>query len=417
MKAEIIAVGTELLLGQVVNTNAAFLSQELATVGFEVYYHTVVGDNPKRLATLLKEAETRSQLIVLCGGLGPTDDDLTKEIVAQHLDEQLVIDPQAMEKIERYITRNGRMMTENNRRQALSITNGRVVENPNGLAVGSFYEKDNHAYLLLPGPPSELKPMFRQQALPLLTNLLPQTEQLTSRVLRFFGIGESKLVTDLADIIESQTNPTIAPYAKANEVTLRLTVKAANPVVAGEQLDDLEKRVLARVGEYFYGYGDENSLANETVKLLAATGQTVVAAESLTAGLFQSALGAIPGVSEVFLGGFVTYSAVSKTELLGVPAALIDQYGTVSKECAETMARNAQKNLGADYSLAFTGVAGPSEVEGHPVGTVWISLATKSGEVISAPYLFGRNRTAIQHSAVMAGLDLLRKEVLKEISQ
>lgn len=414
MKAEIIAVGTELLLGQVVNTNATFLSAELATLGFDVYYQTVVGDNPDRLEELLQLAASRSQLIVLCGGLGPTDDDLTRDVVAKHVGEELIIDEEAMAKIERHIERAGHPMTENNRRQALSISHGRVIQNPNGLAAGTLYQNAQASYLLLPGPPGELIPMFRQNARPLLAELLPQQDLLTSRVMRFFGIGESRLVTILADLIAGQSNPTIAPYAKPNEVTLRLTAKATDEATAQIMLDKIEAEVMALVGEYFYGYGDGNSLVAETINELRQVGLTVTSAESLTAGLFQSTLGSIPGVSDVYKGGFVTYSNQAKENLLGIPAGLIAEYGVVSQEVAIAMAEEARLALNSDYAISFTGVAGPGELEGKSAGTVWIGLASKESGVYAKMYQFNRDRESVRHSAVMAGLDLLRKQILGE---
>ncbi|MEB8401269.1 competence/damage-inducible protein A [Enterococcus casseliflavus] len=411
MKAEIIAVGTELLLGQVVNTNATFLSEELASLGIDVFYHSVVGDNPNRLEELLTIADKRSDLIVLCGGLGPTDDDLTKQVTARHVGQELVRDEPGYHQLKAFFENSQRRMTENNLRQTLVFKDGVSLPNPNGLAIGIFYQTAATSYLLLPGPPSELQAMFLTHAKPLLLEQFPQEEVLLSRVLRYYGIGESALVTELADLIENQVNPTIAPYAKPNEVTLRLTVKTADEAQGIKQLDALEETVQARVGAYFYGYGEQNSLAETVVELLIEKKKTVTAAESLTAGLFQATLGGIPGVSEVFPGGFVTYSAATKSKLLGIDPGLLESYGTVSQECAEAMAVYARKQAETDYAVAFTGVAGPDELEGQPKGTVWIALASDKG-VSSQLYHFNRDRTYIRHSAVMAGLNQIRKELL-----
>lgn len=411
MKAEIIAVGTELLLGQVVNTNATFLSEELASLGIDVFYHSVVGDNPNRLEELLTIADKRSDLIVLCGGLGPTDDDLTKQVTARHVGQELVRDEPGYHQLKAFFENSQRRMTENNLRQTLVFKDGVSLPNPNGLAIGIFYQTAATSYLLLPGPPSELQAMFLTHAKPLLLEQFPQEEVLLSRVLRYYGIGESALVTELADLIENQVNPTIAPYAKPNEVTLRLTVKTADEAQGIKQLDALEETVQARVGAYFYGYGEQNSLAETVVERLIEKKKTVTAAESLTAGLFQATLGGIPGVSEVFPGGFVTYSAATKSKLLGIDPGLLESYGTVSQECAEAMAVYARKQAETDYAVAFTGVAGPDELEGQPKGTVWIALASDKG-VSSQLYHFNRDRTYIRHSAVMAGLNQIRKELL-----
>lgn len=414
MKAEIIAVGTELLLGQVVNTNATFLSEELAALGIDVYYHTVVGDNPIRLEILVDEATKRSDLIVLCGGLGPTDDDLTKDIVAKYLACPLVQDEQALAKLHTFFERSKRNMTENNLKQTLMIKGGHSVQNPTGLAVGSLITKNQTTYLLLPGPPSEMKPMFAENARPLLEQLFPQKDRLYSVVLRFYGIGESQLVTELAELIQNQTNPTIAPYAKTNEVTLRLTAKAETKTAADKLLVEMEKEVMDKVGAYFYGYGDTNSLEKVTVEALKLKGKTITAAESLTAGLFQSTLGNVSGVSEVFKGGFVTYSLETKVEFLGIPFELLKKTGTVSERCAIEMADKARKLADTDFAVSFTGVAGPDELEGQAAGTVWIGLAEKGQETYAERYIFSRDRSYIRQSAVMKGLDIVRRAIIKE---
>ncbi|MGM0156184.1 competence/damage-inducible protein CinA [Enterococcus sp. AZ191] len=414
MKSEIIAVGTELLLGQVVNTNATFLSEQLADLGIDVYYQTVVGDNPTRLEELIQLAETRSELIILCGGLGPTEDDLTKEVTAKHLGRELIQNTEGYKKLLTFFETTKRKMTENNLQQSQIIEGGIPLPNRTGLALGTFFQTEDHVYILLPGPPSELKPMFIEQARPLLEEKFPSEEKLISKVLRFYGIGESRLVTELKDLIETQINPTIAPYAKPNEVTLRLTVKTKDGHAGNQALLSLEERIQERVGEYFYGYGDDNSLPKVVVDLLKERNQTITAAESLTAGAFQAALGDIPGVSAVFPGGFTTYSLETKANFLTIDRHFLEKYGTVSQECAEQMALQAIKLAGTDYGISFTGVAGPDELEGQPVGTVWIALAYGDEAVISQKYRFTRDRAAIRHSAVMQGFDLLRRQVLRK---
>lgn len=412
MNAEIIAVGTELLLGQVVNTNATFLSEELASIGINVYYHSVVGDNAPRLKQLLSEASNRSDLIILCGGLGPTDDDLTKETVANYLERPLVQNQVALDQMKERFASSNQNMSNNNLKQTQIIAGGLSITNPTGLALGCLYTKEQNSYLLLPGPPNELRPMFQQHAKPLLQERLPQKEQLFSRVLRFYGIGESQLVTEIKTFIEKQTNPTIAPYAKTNEVTLRLTAKAKSLQEATLQLDSLEKQLFKKIGNYFYGYGDDNSLANVVVEKLKATNQTIAATESLTAGLFQSTLGTIDGVSKVYTGGFITYSAKTKIDLLGIDPTLIKNYGTVSQECAISMAEQTRKLMQTTFALSFTGVAGPEQLEQQDVGTVWIGLAEHNKPTIAKCYHFKKDREGIRQSAVMAGLDLLL-QVLK----
>lgn len=412
MNAEIIAIGTELLLGQVVNTNATFLSEELASIGINVYYHSVVGDNAPRLTQLLSEASKRSELIILCGGLGPTDDDLTKETVAHFLKRPLVQNKVALEQMKERFAFSKQKMSHNNLKQTLIIDGGLSIPNPTGLALGCLFIKEKTSYLLLPGPPNELCPMFQQQAKPLLQKRMPQKEQLFSRVLRFYGIGESQLVTEIKTFIEQQTNPTIAPYAKTNEVTLRLTAKAKDLQEATLKLDLIEKQLLKKVGSYFYGYGDNNSLANVVVEKLKARKQTISAAESLTAGLFQSTLGSIEGVSEIYKGGFVTYSAKTKIDLLDIDSTFIQNYGTVSQECAIAMAEKTRELMQTTFALSFTGVAGPAQLEQQAVGTVWIGLAESHKPTIAKCYHFKKDREGIRQSAMMAGLNLLL-QVLK----
>lgn len=412
MKAEIVAVGTELLLGQVVNTNATFLSEQLASMGIDVYYQSVVGDNAERLEEVLNIADRRSDLVILCGGLGPTEDDLTKQITAKHVGQTLIQNEAGYQKLREFFEKRKQSMTENNLLQTLVFQDGIALPNATGLAIGIFYMSDDTAYLLLPGPPSELKPMFIQEAKPVLENHFPQKERLLSRVLRFYGIGESQLAAELADFIEEQSNPTVAPYAKPNEVTLRLTVKTEDLTKGQEELDLLEEKILARIGSYFYGYDEDNSLAKVTVDLLKSKQKTVTAAESLTAGGFQEALGSIAGVSQVFPGGFVTYSAETKASFLNIEPEFLQKYGTVSQECAEKMAVNARKIANTDYALSFTGVAGPDMLENQSAGTVWIALATRT-EVTSHCYQFARDRAYVRHSAMMAGFNLLRKELLR----
>lgn len=412
MQAELITVGTELLLGQIVNTNAAFLSQELAKLGIDVYYQTVVGDNQQRLLECLSLAKKRSSLIILCGGLGPTEDDLTKETVAQFVNEKLVQDPAGLAKLEEYFEITKREFTKNNLKQVETIEHGESLPNSNGLALGTYYQAEGIHYFLLPGPPSELKAMFRQAVIPKIEALNPATEKISSRVLRFFGIGESQLVTKIAALIENQTNPTVAPYAKLHEVTLRLSAKAPESE-AQKMLDELEKRILDLVGDYFYGYGDDYSLAQATVQALKDHQVTVSAAESLTAGLFQSTLGEISGVSEVFLGGVVAYDPAVKQAILDVKKETLESVGMVSEECAKEMAIGVKRQTKSDYAVSFTGVAGPGSLEGKESGVVWIGLATPK-ETLAYRYHFPKDRQNVRQMSVMTGLDLLRRQVLKD---
>ena len=415
MHAEIIAVGTEILLGQIVDTNTRLVGQVLADLGIDVYYQTVVGDNEVRMRAAIDLAAKRSDLVILTGGLGPTKDDLTKQVVAAYLGKQLVEDEAAMLKIKRHFEISQRKMTANNRLQALYIEGSKPLANETGLAVGDFYQAEQGPdFMLLPGPPSELRPMLFKVALPLLKQAYRQDQLLSSRVLRFFGIGESQLASQLDDLIETQTNPTIAPYAKDNEVTLRLTASAKDEQEAQALLDGLESKIAKRCGQYLYGYGDDNSLAQVVMTKLIEKHLTITAAESLTGGQLQAALTSIPGASQAFMGGFVTYANYAKEKLLAIPAEVIDKHGSVSEQTAILMAEQAKQKLGADVGVSLTGVAGPNSLEGQPVGTVWIGIAYRNKAGYAQKFHFPRQRKYVQARAVLTALDLVRKELLSE---
>lgn len=382
MNAEIIAVGSELLLGQITNTNARYISNQLAELGVNVYYHTVVGDNAERLRQSIELAESRADLIIFSGGLGPTKDDLTKETIARHLGTELVMDETAMLSIEAFFLRVNRPMTENNKKQALVLNGCKVLENKNGMAPGMLYSHGKHTYILLPGPPKEMEPMFQFEAKPLLASLLNHGEIIVSQVLRFYGIGEAELETRIMDLLETQTNPTIAPLASDGEVTLRVTAKMSSEEEAWRLINETQQLLLSRVGDYLYGYNDD-SLASSTTKLLIEQGLTISVAESLTAGLFQSELAAIAGVGSTLLGGMVTYAVDSKVNQLGVSREIIEQYGVVSEECATAMATQVKTMFKSDIGVALTGVAGPLELENKPAGTVWIAIILPNDEVVT----------------------------------
>jgi nicotinamide-nucleotide amidase len=408
LNAEIIAVGTELLLGQIANTNAQFISKELAEIGINVFYHSVVGDNSERLITAIKTAESRSKCLIFTGGLGPTKDDLTKETLGAALGVGLTIDEEALQRIEAYFTKAGRTMTENNRRQAIVLEGSQVLPNNNGMAPGMILEKEDHLYILLPGPPSEMKPMFLESVRPYL--MKTQGEPITSRVLRFFGIGESALETELLDLIDNQTNPTLAPLAKEGEVTLRLSAKTSDPAEAQRMLDQLESKITQRVGEFLYGYGDDNTLPQVVFHALQEKGLTLAAAESLTGGAFSEAISAFPGASDIFLGGVVSYTNGVKQNVLNIPKAVLDKEGAVSERCAQLMAENVRQLTGANLGVSFTGVAGPSESEGKPVGTVFIGLASEQ-ETIVYPLKLSGSRQAIRQRTIKNGFNIIRKSL------
>ena len=418
MKAEIIAVGTEILTGQIVNTNAQFLSEKLAEIGVDVYFQTAVGDNEARLLSLLEIASQRSNLVILTGGLGPTEDDLTKQTLAKFLGKDLVFDPQAQEKLDIFFAhRPDYARTPNNERQAQIVEGATPLPNETGLAVGGVSEVDGVTYVVLPGPPSELKPMVLNQLLPKLMT----GAKLYSRVLRFFGIGESQLVTILADLIDHQTDPTLAPYAKTGEVTLRLSTKAVSQERADQALDILENQILSRqtfegisLRDICYGYGEETSLASVVVEELKKRQKSITAAESLTAGLFQATLADFSGVSAIFNGGFVTYSLEEKSKMLDISERELKKHGVVSEFTARKMAEQARLKTQSDYGVSLTGVAGPDSLEGHPAGTVFIGLAHAKGTEVIKANIAGRSRADVRHIAVMHAFNLVRKTLLSD---
>ncbi len=418
MKAEIIAVGTEILTGQILNTNAQFLSEKLAEIGVDVYIQTAVGDNEARLLSVLEIARERSELVILTGGLGPTEDDLTKQTVAKFLGKNLVFDAQAQTKLDDFFAqRPDYARTPNNERQAQIIQGATPLANETGLAVGGMLEVEGVTYVVLPGPPSELKPMVLNELLPRLTT----GAKLYSRVLRFFGIGESQLVTILADLIEQQTDPTIAPYAKIGEVTLRLSTKANSQQEADLALNSLEEQILSRnsfegtsLRDICYGYGESTSLASLVVEELKKRQKTITAAESLTAGLFQASLADFSGVSAIFKGGFVTYSLEEKARMLDIPQAELETHGVVSVYTAEKMAEQARAKTESDFGISLTGVAGPDSLEGHPAGTVFIGLSQASGTEVIRVNIGGRSRADVRKIAVMHAFNLVRKALLSE---
>ena len=382
MNAEILAVGSELLLGQITNTNARFISNQLSELGINVYYHTVVGDNAQRLEQAISVAETRADLIIFSGGLGPTKDDLTKETIARHLGVSLEFDEIALTYIEQFFAKRGRPMTENNRKQALILAGSEVLANHHGMAPGMILTKDERTYILLPGPPKELEPMFQFEAKPKLSGMLNTGGVIASHVMRFYGIGEAELEVRVQDILDSQTNPTVAPLASDGEVTLRVTAKTETEQEAQQLIAAKVAEIQALVGDYQYG-SDDDSLASKTVEMLLDNKLTIAAAESLTAGLFQSELAEIPGVGDALVGGVVTYTEGAKIKQLGISKELLDTHGIVSSECAAAMASTVRKKFGTDIGIGLTGAAGPTAHDHQPVGTVWIGIAIGDEEPIT----------------------------------
>lgn len=411
MIAEIVSVGTELLMGQVVNTDAQFIAQRLAPLGFQVFYHTTVGDNVKRLTAVVHQAVERSDVVVFTGGLGPTDDDLTKETVAAALGLTVELIPEEAERLKKHFETRGYVFTPNNLKQASFPKSAIILPNAFGTAPGCIMTAENKTAILLPGPPRELFPMFQNHVMPYLEKL--SGNKLYSRELRIFGKGESTITYELRDIIETQTNPTVAPYVKTGEVSLRVTALCQNEA-EGEQLArPMIGEIISRLGDIVYSTVGE-SLPETCARMLTDDGQTLAIAESCTGGLVASELVAIPGCSKFLLEACVTYSDAAKVSRLGVRQETLDQFGAVSEQCAREMAEGMRKISGADYALATTGYAGPDGgTEENPVGTIYIALARPGETLVKRLSLFG-DRARIREIATLHAFDLLRRKLCLE---
>jgi nicotinamide-nucleotide amidase len=408
MNGEIICVGTELLLGDIVNTNAQYLSRELAALGINLFHQTVVGDNPARLKEAVGEALGRSDLVLLTGGLGPTGDDLTKETVADLLGLSLVEDGESLRRMEAYFRRGGRKMTENNRKQALVPQGAEVFQNDNGTAPGIAISSGNQTIILLPGPPDEMRPMFETQVRPYLAG--KSGAAIVSHSVRLFGIGEAAAAEALSDLFESE-NPTVAPYAKTGEVEIRVTASGRDQAAADHLCRPMVEKVTARMGGYVYGVDTEN-LQQAVIALLQEQKKKIATAESCTAGLLSKKLTEVSGSSAVFDMGIVAYANAVKTNALGVPAEVIAEHGAVSPQTAAGMALGVREISGADIGVSVTGVAGPAASEEKPVGLVYIALCDGTAVWVER-LMLGRGRSdereKIREVAAKSVLDLARR--------
>lgn len=376
--AEIICVGTELLLGDIVDTNSAFLSRELAKLGISVYHKCTVGDNPKRLRAVIEEAMGRSDLIITSGGLGPTYDDLTKEVVSEAFGRTLHEDGDVLERIRAYFAETGRKMTENNKKQAMIPCGATVITNNYGTAPAILIEGSECTAIMLPGPPRELEPVFSEEVVPYLERHADSV--LVSKNILIVGMGESSVEAVLAPLMRASENPTIAPYCKEGEVRLRVTAKAKTRAEASALCDEMIENVKnTEVGKFICGV-DSEDIAEALVKLFSEKGATVSSAESCTGGLIAKMITDVAGSSAVLIGGAVTYAISAKEKMIGVPAELIEKYGVVSAEVAEAMACGVRELLGTDFAVSSTGIAGPGGgTEETPVGTVYIGIASEKG--------------------------------------
>ncbi|MBQ3403908.1 MAG: competence/damage-inducible protein A [Oscillospiraceae bacterium] len=409
-RAEIIAVGTELLLGNIANTDAQDISQALSELGIDTYFHTVVGDNPERLKSVIEIARRRSDIIITVGGLGPTYDDLTKQTLAEAFGLKLVYSEKDANDIIRYFTERWPSipLTENNLRQAYLPEGCTIFHNTCGTAPGCAFEVDGVRVIMLPGPPRECKAMLRHSAVPYLQSL--SDESIFSHNIHVYGKGESEVESLLHGLMERLTNPTLATYAKEGEVMLRLTVKAKNRELAEELMAPIFKQVRDTLGDVIYGV-DTGNLETTVMALLEESGKTFAVAESCTGGLMAKRITDLPGSSRVFQGGIVSYSDLSKTKLLGVSDELLNDKGAVSPEVAVEMAKSVKALLGSSYGIGITGIAGPGTDErGTPVGTMYIALAADDGVYIKDG-LSGMDRARSRIHGTNRAFDMLRRHM------
>lgn len=406
--AELIAVGTEILLGNIANTDAQMLSEELAALGVNVLYHTVVGDNPTRLAEALELARRRVDIVITTGGLGPTYDDLTKQTICTVFGRKNVFHPEIADALRTHFASIGRELTENNLQQAYLPENCTIFRNHNGTAPGCGFCEGGVHVLMLPGPPHECHKMFRTGAIPYLRTL--SDEIIVSHSLRIYGQGESQIEAMLHDRIVSMVNPSVAPYAKPDECMLRVTAKAKSEAEAEEMLRGAIEEVMPVIGEWVYGI-DVGSLEEVVSALLREKGRTLAAAESCTGGLIAKRLTDVAGASAAFLGGVVSYTNGVKAGVLGVPRDLLDRYGAVSAPVARAMAEGVRRVTGSDLSVSVTGLAGPDgDDRGNPVGTVYVGLSWLGGSLVRHLTL-GGDRARIRLLAASNALDIIRRHL------
>ena len=416
MTTELIFVGTELLLGDIVNTNGAYLAKKCAALGLSLYYQSVVGDNEERLGEMIKTAAKRSDIVILCGGLGPTEDDLTKETAAKVMGKELVENKHSRKRISAYLENYvkghaDRKITENNWKQAMIPEGAIVIDNDNGTAPGVIMEEDSSTLILLPGPPNELIPMFEDKIFPYLRGRLP--EIICSEVIKICGIGESQAEDQIRDLIQAQSNPTIATYAKTGEVHIRVTAKASSEKEARKLMRPLVRELKVRFGASIYTTDEEKTLETAVVELLHNQNLTLTTVESCTGGALSARIIHVPGASEVLKQGFVTYSNRAKKKYIMVKKSTLKEHGAVSEKCAKEMAKGGCFITNSDAALSVTGLAGPDGgTEATPVGTVFIGCCLK-GKTTVKEFHFNGSRNKVRDQAVTYALILLRECILE----
>lgn len=410
MRAEIIAIGTEILLGDILNTNAQFLSKELADLGIDVYNQTVIGDNEERILEAFKRAFEKCDLVITTGGLGPTQDDLTKEIGAKFFNKELELDKESLEWIKEYLKIEEGEILEANRKQAYMPVDSIILKNPNGTAPGAILSENNKTLIIMPGPPNEVIPMFKDYVAKYLLDKAEST--IKSKTLRLFGIGESIMSTKIDTLIKDSTNPTVAPYAKESDVILRVTAKGKDKEECVKLINPVIKEIKNVLGDYIYAEEEKDSMQSVVAKLLCDKKLTISTAESCTGGLVASSLIEYPGISDIFMEGAVTYSNEAKMRRLGVKKETLDKYGAVSRETAEEMAIGIAREAKTNIGLSTTGIAGPGggTLE-KPIGLVYIGIYINGKTKVERLELSG-TRDKVRRRATLNALNILRKEIL-----
>jgi nicotinamide-nucleotide amidase len=409
MRAEILSIGTELLLGQIVDTNANFLAQQLPPLGLDLYYVSQLGDNVTRLAAAFEQALQRSDVVITSGGLGPTEDDLTREAIAQVLGERATVQPDLERDLREFFARRGRTMPERNVKQATLIPSAQVLPNPVGTAPGWWVEHDGKVIASMPGVPHEMHKMWEEQVQPRLARRI-SGGVIVSRTLKLAGIGESHAEETLGDLTHS-LNPTLATYAKSDGIHLRITAKAPTSAEAETLLEEFEPRVRARVAEWVYG-GEADSFPAVVGAILRERGLRLATAESATGGQLASLITEAPGASDYFVAGYVTYSANAK-RALGVPDETLERYGTVAQETTSAMAAAARQSAGADVAVATTGNAGPGASEDKPVGVLH-TVVDIDGRQVCTETRYSTTRTEYKRRGALDALYLLWRELKRE---
>ncbi len=414
MTVELVCVGTEILLGNIVNTNAAYLAEKCAGLGLSCYFQSVVGDNEERLTQVLSCAVSRSDIVILSGGLGPTEDDLTKEVAAKVCGKELHADDHSMDRIAEYFAGRDIIPTDNNWKQAMIPEGAIVLDNENGTAPGIIMETEGCRIILLPGPPNELIPMFEEKVIPYLEQLTPGV--ICSQTVKICGISESRVETEVKDLIDNQSNPTIATYAKTGEVHIRVTASAEDKKKAAKLIKPVVKELKSRFQSDIYTTDEDVTLEKAVVELLVANKLTVTCAESCTGGMLSARLVNVPGVSDVYKSGFITYSNKAKRRLLGVKKSTLQKYSAVSAQTAKEMVKGAALAAQADVAVAVTGVAGPDGTKEKPAGLVYIACSVK-GDVTVKEFHFQGNRSKNREAATSAALRLMRSCILEYFSK